>query len=147
MDKSYTWNLWYILGGCLGAARAADAANWVALFVWRYCSNTTSFVFYGITCLIRRIEFAAVFVIYEERLSYRSSARQASPPELRPPPLAALGRHLLHLPGRGRSLILPGLSYSSWVVLIFLDGSIPPDKQPHCICFIFVWAESAARAR
>ena len=40
--------------------------HWVALLALRYLSNTASFVFYGNTCLIQLIEFAAVFVTLEE---------------------------------------------------------------------------------
>ena len=29
-------------------------------------SNTASFVFYGVACLIRRVDFAALFTTFEE---------------------------------------------------------------------------------
>ena len=41
--------------------------SWVALLVWRYLSNAASFVFYGITGLIRLIEFAVWFATFEEK--------------------------------------------------------------------------------
>ena len=33
-----------------------------------YLSNAASFVFYGIACLVRLIEFAAFFVAFEEHM-------------------------------------------------------------------------------
>ena len=41
---------------------------WVALPVQRYLSNAASCVFYGIACLTRLIEFAAVFATFEEHM-------------------------------------------------------------------------------
>ena len=41
----------------------------VALPVQRYLSNAASFAFYAMTCLIRRIGFAALFVFLEENMS------------------------------------------------------------------------------
>ena len=61
-------------------------SSWVALLVWRYLSNTASFVFYGITCLIRLIEFVALFVTFEENPRETSSVRQVVPPESSPLP-------------------------------------------------------------
>ena len=40
----------------------------MALHVQRYLSNAASFVFYGVACLIRLIEFATFFATFEERL-------------------------------------------------------------------------------
>ena len=45
--------------------------SWVALLVLRYLSNTASVVVYGITCLIRLIEFAAWFTTFEEHTCVR----------------------------------------------------------------------------
>ena len=39
-----------------------------SLLVQRYLSDAASFVFYGITCLMRLIEFAASFVTFEENM-------------------------------------------------------------------------------
>ena len=41
---------------------------WAALLVYSYLSNTTSSVFYSITCLIRLMEFAALFATFEETM-------------------------------------------------------------------------------
>ena len=43
---------------------------WLAFLGWhyRYLSNTASFVFYDIACLIRPIEFAALFADVEDNL-------------------------------------------------------------------------------
>ena len=48
------------VASCRGAG-----AGWVALLVQRYLSNTASYAFYGIACLIRRIEFATFFAAFE----------------------------------------------------------------------------------
>ena len=45
-----------------------DSLIWVAVLVQRYSSTAASHVFYGITCLIRLIEFAALFATCEEHL-------------------------------------------------------------------------------
>ena len=42
--------------------------SWVALLVLHYLSNATSFVLYGITCLIRLNELAALFAAVEENV-------------------------------------------------------------------------------
>ena len=42
--------------------------TWVELFVWRYLSNTASFVFSVNTWLIRLNEFAALFTTFEEHV-------------------------------------------------------------------------------
>ena len=48
---------------------------WVALLSNATCLiNTTSSVFYGITCLTRLVEFAALFVTFEERTRVRQVA-------------------------------------------------------------------------
>ena len=54
-------------------SRGAGNSTSVRSFGWhylskRYLSNTASLVFYGITCLIRLIEFAALFATIEENL-------------------------------------------------------------------------------
>ena len=41
---------------------------WVAPLVYRYLSNTASFVFFGITCLITLIEVAALLTTFEEEM-------------------------------------------------------------------------------
>ena len=55
---------------------------WVSLLFERYLSNTTSCVCYGITCLIRLIQFAALFTTLEERVCWTTSVRQVVPPEV-----------------------------------------------------------------
>ena len=57
--------------GPLAACARAGAAG--PSFGWHYLSNATcliqaSFVFYGIACLIRLIEVAALFATFEENL-------------------------------------------------------------------------------
>ena len=52
----------------LGGTSVKLALTWVALPVQRYLSNTASFVFYGITRLIRLIESAALFATFEENM-------------------------------------------------------------------------------
>ena len=42
--------------------------TWVALLVKHYLSNTSSFVFYGITYPIRLIGVAALFTTVEEHM-------------------------------------------------------------------------------
>ena len=44
-------------------------------------SNRVSFVFYGNACLIRLIEFAALFAAFEENMCQTSSVRQVVPPD------------------------------------------------------------------
>ena len=68
---------------CLRAEETPAAVQRVALLVQRYLSNTASFVFYGITCLIRLIELAALFNTFEENMCQTSSVRQVVPPEFR----------------------------------------------------------------
>ena len=41
---------------------------WVAILAQRHVSNTASFVFYSITCLIRLSEFAALLTTVEEQV-------------------------------------------------------------------------------
>ena len=51
----------------LCSARSSSSHScWVALLVQHYLSNTASSVFYGITSLIRLIEFATFFTTFEE---------------------------------------------------------------------------------
>ena len=40
--------------------------HWLALLVQRYLSNTASFVFYGIACLLRLLGSATLFTTFEE---------------------------------------------------------------------------------
>ena len=54
-------------------------AFWVALLVSRYLSNTASFVFYGIACLIQLIVVAALLTTFEEHMRQASSVRQVAP--------------------------------------------------------------------
>ena len=63
--------------GC-GDSRQLPCAgfSWAALLVQRYLSNMASFVFYGITCLIRLIEFATGFATFEESQCQTGSLRQ-----------------------------------------------------------------------
>ena len=56
-------------------------AAWIG---WHHLSNATCLirpVFYGITCLMRLIEFAASFATFEENMCQTSSVRQVIPPE------------------------------------------------------------------
>ena len=55
--------------------------SWAALLVERSLSNTASFVFYGITCLKRLIESAALFATFEEEVCQTSGVRQVAPAE------------------------------------------------------------------
>ena len=48
--------------GCQGE----KSMLWLALLVQRCLSNTASFVFCGITCLMRLSEFAPLFATFEE---------------------------------------------------------------------------------
>ena len=49
---------------------------------WRYLSNAASFVFYSITCLIRLIEFAALFTTFAEHMCQTIGVRQVLPPDI-----------------------------------------------------------------
>ena len=50
------------------AGVAALTFGWHYLSNARYLSKAASFVFYGVTCLIRLIEFAACFAKFEENM-------------------------------------------------------------------------------
>ena len=45
-----------------------DTASLQAHIGWHYLSNAVSFVFYGITCLMRLVEVAALFATIEENV-------------------------------------------------------------------------------
>ena len=48
----------------------------IHIYIYIY---TASFVFYGVTCLMRLIGFAALFASGEEHVCYTSSVRQVNP--------------------------------------------------------------------
>ena len=47
-----------------------------------HLSYTASFVFYSTTCLIRLIEFVALFVVFKEHMCQTSGDRQVAPPDI-----------------------------------------------------------------
>ena len=82
--------------------------------MWHYLSNATclkqaSFVFNGITCLIRLIGFAALSFMVEEHLRQTSSVRQVASPDS---------------PQTARLILVPDNSNTSIILILLLFNNI-----------------------